>query len=96
MRPLFERVHYSICSEKILPEFYGVRMVHLSDLHGALVRKEPQCDDKGYRKLPSGYGSYDRGYGRQRQRGNGKLSFLQICVCFRRIPEDILLSRDSN
>ena len=39
MRPLFERVHYSICSEKIPPEFYGVRMVHLSDLHGAWFGK---------------------------------------------------------
>lgn len=39
MKPLFERVHYSICSEKIPPEFYGVRMVHLSDLHGAWFGK---------------------------------------------------------
>lgn len=39
MKPLFERVRYSICSEKIPPEFYGVRMVHLSDLHGAWFGK---------------------------------------------------------
>ena len=39
MKPLFEKVRCSIRSEKIPPEFYGVRMVHLSDLHGAWFGK---------------------------------------------------------